>query len=54
MSDDAPPSGSPPQAVVYLFDVHCGMSLVLRIETPHWYAGLLHAALARIALEGQN
>ena len=28
--------------------------IVLVIETTYWYAGLLQAAVARIALEGQN
>jgi len=30
------------------------MLVVLVIETTAWYAGLLQAAVARIALEGQN
>ena len=54
MTDAAPPSGSPPGAAVHQFTVHRGMTLVLVIETPDWYAGLLHSSLARIALEGRN
>jgi len=30
------------------------MRLVIVIEATSWYLGLLQAALARVALEGQN
>ena len=39
---------------MHQFTVQRGMSIVLVIETTAWYAGLLQAALARIALEGSN
>jgi hypothetical protein len=62
MDDDVPrassqPTGEPtgdPAAPVHQFTVNRGMLVVLVIETTSWYAGLLQAAVARIALEGQN
>jgi hypothetical protein len=56
MNDDGPPGlpQLPEDAPVYEFTVQRGMAIVLVIETSFWYAGLLQAALARIALEGQN
>lgn len=39
---------------VHQFTVNRGMLVVMVIETTSWYAGLLQAAVARIALEGQN
>jgi hypothetical protein len=30
------------------------MNVALVIETRDWYAGLLHAATARVRFEGQN
>lgn len=45
---------TPPTERVHLFTVTRGMTPVLLIETTAWYLGLLQAALARIALEGQN
>jgi hypothetical protein len=40
--------------VIYRFSVQRGMVVALVIETPDWYSGLLHAALARVRIEGQN
>lgn len=40
--------------VIYRFSVQRGMTVALVIETPDWYSGLLHAALARVRIEGQN
>jgi hypothetical protein len=40
--------------VVYRFEVQRGMTVALVIETPDWYSGLLHAAMARVRIEGQN
>ena len=51
------PSSEPvgePTGPVHQFTVNRGMLVVLVIETTSWYAGLLQAAVARIALEGQN
>ena len=39
---------------MYHFTVRRGMTVVLVIETTYWYAGLLQAALVRIAVEGRN
>ena len=47
------PAGEP-TGPVHQFTVNRGMLVVLVIETTSWYAGLLQAAVARIALEGQN
>ena len=52
MADD--PAPSEPASPVHQFTVQRGMLTVLVIETRSWYAGLLQAAVARIALEGQN
>jgi hypothetical protein len=58
MADDAAAAPSEqagePVGPVHQFTVHRGMLVVLVIETTSWYAGLLQAAVARIALEGQN
>jgi hypothetical protein len=43
-----------PAGPVHQFTVNRGMLVVMVIETTSWYAGLLQAAVARIALEGQN
>jgi hypothetical protein len=45
---------TPPTERVHHFTVTRGMTPVLLIETTAWYLGLLQAALARVALEGQN
>lgn len=42
------------RAPMYHFTVRRGMTVVLVIETTYWYAGLLQAALVRIAVEGRN
>jgi hypothetical protein len=42
------------EEVIYRFSVQRGMTVALVIETPDWYSGLLHAALARVRIEGQN
>ena len=44
---------SPPD-VVHQFTVLRGMTVAMVIETREWYLGLLHAALARVRLEGHN
>ena len=55
MADEpAPPARSDSAGPVHQFTVNRGMHVVLVIETTSWYAGLLQAAVARIALEGQN
>jgi hypothetical protein len=54
MADDAQPTPPQPVGPVHQFTVQRGMMTVLVIETTSWYAGLLQAAVARIALEGQN
>jgi len=43
-----------PTERLHVFTVSRGMTPVLLIETTAWYLGLLQAALARVALEGQN
>jgi hypothetical protein len=53
MADEPIPAPSEP-GPVHQFTVNRGMLVVLVIETTSWYAGLLQAAVARIALEGQN
>ena len=57
MADEPVPAPSEPvgepTGPVHQFTVNRGM-LVLVIETTAWYAGLVQAAMARIALEGQN
>jgi hypothetical protein len=40
--------------IVYRFEVQRGMTVALVIETQDWYSGLLHAAMARVRMEGQN
>ena len=58
MADEPLPAHSEPAGEptgpVHQFTVNRGMLVVLVIETTSWYAGLLQAAVARIALEGQN
>jgi len=58
MADEPIPAPSEPAGEptgpVHQFTVNRGMLVVLVIETTSWYAGLLQAAVARIALEGQN
>jgi len=58
MADEPVPAPSEPAGEptgpVHQFTVNRGMLVVLVIETTSWYAGLLQAAVARIALEGQN
>jgi hypothetical protein len=58
MADEPAPAPSEPAGdpvgPVHQFTVNRGMLVVLVIETTSWYAGLLQAAVARIALEGQN
>ena len=54
MSDPPNPPETEPRERVHQFTVHRGMTPVLLIETTAWYLGLLQAALARVALEGQN
>jgi hypothetical protein len=58
MADEPIPAHSGPAGEaggpVHQFTVNRGMLVVLVIETTSWYAGLLQAAVARIALEGQN
>jgi len=58
MADEPIPAHSQPAGEatgpVHQFTVNRGMLVVLVIETTAWYAGLLQAAVARIALEGQN
>ncbi len=58
MADEPIPAPSEPvgepTGPVHQFTVNRGMLVVLVIETTSWYAGLLQAAVARIALEGQN
>jgi hypothetical protein len=39
---------------MHQFTVSRGMTPVLLIESASWYLGLLQAAMARVALEGQN
>ena len=51
---DLPDPQTQPAQRVYHFTVSRGMTPVLLIETTSWYLGLLQAALARVALEGQN
>lgn len=54
MAEGQPRDEPSPDGVVHEFPVNRGMAIVLVIETPFWYSGLLQAALARITLEGQN
>jgi hypothetical protein len=54
MPDQDVPREETRDATIYQFSVQRGMTVALVIETPDWYAGLLHAALARVRLEGQN
>ncbi|HEV8586508.1 MAG TPA: hypothetical protein VGT02_16190 [Methylomirabilota bacterium] len=48
------PQETSPVAPLHRFTVSRGMMPVLLIETTSWYLGLLQAAMARVALEGQN
>jgi len=54
MSDLPEPQETAPTERVHQFTVSRGMTAVLVIETTSWYLGMLQAALARIALEGNN
>ena len=54
MAAEPEPAAPAPESPVHQFTVNRGMLVVLVIETTSWYAGLLQAAVARIALEGQN
>ena len=54
MSEPLKPSKTEPGERLHQFTVHRGMTPVLLIETTAWYLGLVQAALARVALEGQN
>lgn len=55
MSTEPDPSAPTPTGpVVHQFTVLRGMAVALVIETCDWYSGLLHAALARVRLEGLN
>jgi hypothetical protein len=54
MADDSVQALSQPAEPVHQFTVRRGMLIVMVIETTSWYGGLLQAAVARIALEGQN
>jgi len=54
MPDLPEPRETQPTDRVHQFTVSRGMTPVLVIETTSWYLGLLQAALARVALEGQN
>ena len=54
MPDPPEPQETRPAERVHQFTVSRGMTPVLVIETTSWYLGLVQAALARVALEGQN
>jgi hypothetical protein len=54
MPDPPEPQETRPTERVHHFTVNRGMTPVLVIETTSWYLGLVQAALARVALEGQN
>ena len=54
MPDPPEPQETQPTERVHQFTVSRGMTPVLVIETTSWYLGLVQAALARVALEGQN
>ena len=54
MPDPPVPQETRPAERVHQFTVSRGMTPVLVIETTSWYLGLVQAALARVALEGQN
>lgn len=53
MTPGDPPESAPPPRV-HQFTVRRGMTVVLVIETRYWYAGLLQAAVIRVAVEGRN
>jgi hypothetical protein len=54
MTELPEPQKAQPSERTHHFTVHRGMTPVLLIETTIWYLGLLQAAAARVALEGQN
>ena len=54
MPDLPEPRETTPTERVHQFTVSRGMTPVLVIETRSWYLGMLQAALARVALEGNN
>jgi hypothetical protein len=54
MTELPEPQKAQPTERTHHFTVFRGMTPVLLIETTIWYLGLLQAAAARVALEGQN
>jgi hypothetical protein len=50
---DPDPEAAAPQ-IVHQFTVLRGMAVAVVIETKDWYLGLVHAAVARVRLEGNN
>ncbi len=54
MTEVPEPQKAQPTDRTHHFTVSRGMTPILVIETTIWYLGLLQAAVARIALEGQN
>jgi hypothetical protein len=48
------PDESPPDIPVHRFTVHRGMVVVVVIETPDWYSGLIQAAATRVRMDGAN
>jgi hypothetical protein len=48
------PDENPRDTPVHRFTVHRGMVVVVVIETPDWYSGLIQAAATRIRMEGAN
>ena len=54
MTELPEPQNAQPIERTHSFTVFRGMTPVLLIETSVWYLGLLQAAAARVALEGQN
>jgi hypothetical protein len=45
---------NPQDIPVHRFTVHRGMVVVVVIETPDWYSGLIQAAATRVRMEGAN
>ncbi|HXK32954.1 MAG TPA: hypothetical protein VNM91_02945 [Dehalococcoidia bacterium] len=50
----SPDPNQPETSSVHQFTVLRGMAVALVIETRDWYQGLVHAAAARVRLEGHN
>jgi hypothetical protein len=50
---DPDPEAAAPE-IVHQFTVLRGMAVAVVIETKDWYLGLVHAAVARVRLEGNN